>query len=76
MGKRENWRGITLSGRPAWESKEVDEYTWDRVQRMRKEGHPLICGGQFRRFKPQINIALNEPLKGLSPLSKKLHHLS
>lgn len=38
---------------------------WERVQRMRREGHPLVQGGQYRDFTPAKDYrALDTILRG------------
>ena len=33
---------------------EKKESEWERVQRMRREGHPLMKGGKYRRHERQF----------------------
>lgn len=52
LSKREE-RALTYSGMPFFKKAECDdpefEYEWDRVQRLRREKHPLIYGGRSQR---------------------------
>lgn len=37
---------------------------WERVQRMREEGHPLVKGGKYREFEATKDYRAVEVLRG------------
>jgi hypothetical protein len=37
---------------------------WERVQRMRREGDPLVKGGQYREFDPPRDARITDIIKG------------
>lgn len=55
-------RKVTMTGMRPFPSKEIEEYEWDRVQRMRAEGHWLIKGGQYRE--PGTRVFMEPGNKG------------
>ena len=54
-----------LTGIIAWKEMPKDhEYEWQRVQRLRRENHPLMKGGNYRDIESCPNLGLRKFPRG------------